>query len=61
MIPKPKKSPAKEPAMLELAQELYDEEQCSSGWRHWTRAELENYCRRAAQLAELILERESLI
>lgn len=42
--------------MLELADELYDEDQCSLGLRHWTRGELEEYQRRAAELAELVLE-----
>lgn len=42
--------------MLELAEELFDEDQCSMGLKHWKREELEDYVRRAAELAELVLE-----
>jgi hypothetical protein len=42
--------------MLEIAEDLYDEDQCSLGLRHWKREELEDYVRRAAELAELVLE-----
>lgn len=42
--------------MLELAEDLFSEDQCSLGLRHWTRPELESYVRRAAELAELVLE-----
>jgi len=63
VLPEPKQetSPApvispRDPTMVELARELWDEDQCSSGWRHYTRAELEDYCRRGAQLADLVLE-----
>jgi hypothetical protein len=42
--------------MVALADELYSDDQCSMGWRHWTREELERYAGKAAELAELILE-----
>lgn len=42
--------------MLELAEDLFDEDQCSPSVRLWSRQELESYAERAAELAELVLE-----
>jgi len=42
--------------MLELAEELYDQWQCSVSLRHWKREELEAAVRQGAELSELVLE-----
>lgn len=44
--------------MHELAEDLSDEWQCSGPLRLWERRELEDYVRRAAELAEMVLEAE---
>lgn len=51
----PAETPKAAESVQSLAQELVDEDQCSLDWRHWKREELVNYCRRAARLAEMIL------
>lgn len=42
--------------MHELAEDLSDEWQCSGPLRLWKREELEDYVRRAADLAEMVLD-----
>lgn len=53
--PRPRIEEIENIEMNELAQDLVDEWQCSGPLRLWKREELEDFVRRASDLAEMVL------